>query len=499
MEKEINQIINNNNTIQDQIISDRVELCLQKINNISIPSIIFENISQENLDFELNDLKQFYQHFGEILNIVINGKKSIVLFKTFFSANICKIFLEKKDNYKDNMNNNFIVRWFNMNRDNNLLPPEVKEIFQQINDKNIMFLRHHINNVNNININNINNNNNNININNNNFNNNNINNNNNNINNNNINMGMAMNLNLQMKNLNLNEDISPINTITQNQTMFEINPNLQFLQNNLMLPVNNYPIQGIGIIPNFDNINQIQTQQRSGIDPLNMFINKNIANINHFNNINNNVNNNIGVLNNMNNNIGILNSINNISNNISNLNNINNINCINNLNNMIISQNNQRMNNIQFNPNPNNNNINNNNIIEEKNSGKFTCKYEILIENDSEFQIARRLIGSKGCNMKKIINQCKSSGDGEGVKLRLRGKGSGYKEGPENKESDEPLHLCISSKNAEDLQKACLLVDDLLKKIFEDYKEFCEIKNIVPIHTEIATRIENKNPVYKVK
>jgi hypothetical protein len=306
-----------------------------------------------------------------------------------------------------------------------------------------------------------------------------------------------MNLNLQMKNLNLNEDINPITQTTQNQTMFEINPNLQFLQNNLIFPVNNYPTQGIGIIPNFDNINQIQTQQRSGINPLNMLINQNIANTNNFNNINNNVNNNIGVLNNMNNNIGILNSINNISNNISNL---NNINCINNLNNLIISQNNQRMNNIQFNPNPNNNNINNNsNIIEEKNSGKFTCKYEILIENDSEFQIARRLIGSKGCNMKNIINQCKSSGDGEGVKLRLRGRGSGYKEGPENKESDEPLHLCISSKNAEEMQKACLLVDELLKKIFEDYKEFCEIKNIVPIYTEIATRIENKNPIYKVK
>ena len=30
------------------------------------------------------------------------------------------------------------------------------------------------------------------------------------------------------------------------------------------------------------------------------------------------------------------------------------------------------------------------------------CKYEILIENNSEFQIARRLIGSKGYNMKKL-------------------------------------------------------------------------------------------------
>ena len=141
----------------------------------------------------------------------------------------------------------------------------------------------------------------------------------------------------------------------------------------------------------------------------------------------------------------------------------------------------------------------NNNNNEEKNSGKYTCKYEILIENDQEFQIARRLIGSKGCNMKKIINECKSSGDGEGVKLRLRGKGSGYKEGPQNKESDEPLHLCISSKNTEEMKKACFLVDELLKKIHEEYKAFCEKNNIVPMSNEIATRIENKNTFYKVK
>jgi hypothetical protein len=33
------------------------------------------------------------------------------------------------------------------------------------------------------------------------------------------------------------------------------------------------------------------------------------------------------------------------------------------------------------------------------------------------------------------------------VKLRLRGRGSGYKEGPEKRESQEPLHLCVSSKH----------------------------------------------------
>ena len=101
--------------------------------------------------------------------------------------------------------------------------------------------------------------------------------------------------------------------------------------------------------------------------------------------------------------------------------------------------------------------------------------------------------------MKNIINECKSSGDGEGIKLRLRGKGSGYKEGPENKESDEPLHLCISSKNPEEMKKACLLVDELLDKIHQDYKEYCEKNNVTPLSTEIATRIENKNLNYKSK
>jgi len=34
-------------------------------------------------------------------------------------------------------------------------------------------------------------------------------------------------------------------------------------------------------------------------------------------------------------------------------------------------------------------------------NGKYTCKFYVQIENDNEFQVARRLIGSKGCNMKK--------------------------------------------------------------------------------------------------
>lgn len=36
--------------------------------------------------------------------------------------------------------------------------------------------------------------------------------------------------------------------------------------------------------------------------------------------------------------------------------------------------------------------------------------------------------------------------ESDSIKLRLRGRGSGYKEGPNKAESDDPLHLCISCK-----------------------------------------------------
>jgi len=111
---------------------------------------------------------------------------------------------------------------------------------------------------------------------------------------------------------------------------------------------------------------------------------------------------------------------------------------------------------------------------------KYTCKFEIQIENDNEFQVCRKIIGSKGCNMKNIVDICKSNtmmNVNEPVKLRLRGKGSGYKEGPDHKEeSDESLHLCVSSKYQELYYLACKLVEDLMLNLYEEYRKFCEKK-----------------------
>ena len=461
MEQEINDIIAHHNIIQDPGVSEKIELLIQKQNNTTIPSIILEYLSQENEAFVLEDQKQFFDHFGEVLNIIINEKKILVLFKTFFIANICKKFLENENIYKDNKKENFKVRWFDFEKDENLLAETIRPVYIDFHNKNLKNLKQNTSEnktVNNQNYNNANN-----------------------------NIGIKMNMNMNINNFNINTTMNPMG---QNPNIVGIpNPQyLQFLQMqmkmNKNIPNNNIPQQGMGMMPNY-NLNhmaQMQLQQQqNAMHSLNMI--KNMQNMNLNNNINN-----INLQNNMNKNFN-----NNVSNQLINQN-------IQQLNNQHFNQNFLQKNlNQNINNNDNDNNNSNNNNNDEKNFGKYTCKYQILIANDKEFQIARRLIGSKGCNMKKIRNECKLSEEGEGIKLRLRGKGSGYKEGPQNKESDEPLHLCISSKNAEEMKKACLLVDELLEKISDDYKDYCEKNNVVPVNTKIAIRIDNKSNNFKGK
>ena len=100
---------------------------------------------------------------------------------------------------------------------------------------------------------------------------------------------------------------------------------------------------------------------------------------------------------------------------------------------------------------------------------KYTCRFDIGVENEKEFQIARRIIGSKGCNMKKIV-------DVSGAKLRLRGRGSGYLEGPNKEESPEPLHLCVSCTTQDGYNAAVRAVTEILEGIYSDYRKFCLVK-----------------------
>jgi len=108
-----------------------------------------------------------------------------------------------------------------------------------------------------------------------------------------------------------------------------------------------------------------------------------------------------------------------------------------------------------------------------KGARKYTCRFLIGIENDKDFQVARRLIGSKGANMKKIVRVTDA-------KLRLRGQGSGYFEGAGQRESSEPLQLCISCTSEEGYKIAVREVEDLLTRIYEDYRQYCR-ENSLPI------------------
>ena len=382
--------------IQDPLISEKIELYIQQSENITIPAIIFEYIGKENSDFETNDLKNFYEQFGEIEDFVLNNKISVVLFKTFFSANTCRDFLENEKNFKNNLKKDFNVRWFNLENDSNLINEDSKIKFEEISSKNIINLKQ--NNLNNFN----NNQNNNINI-----------------QNQNNNNNIIQNINGQIIPNNNNLNINNINII-QNQYI----PQNMINMNNINIPMN--------IINKSKNINMRNIYY-------NGMLNQNIINQNMYQNQN-------------------------------------------------LNQNNKYYQNLQNQQN------------EEKSNIKYTCKYEILIQNDKDFQIARRLIGSKGCNMKNIIEECKLIDKNNSnlnnindiIKLRLRGKGSGYKEGPQNKESDDPLHLCISAKNKEIMNKACECVNELLIKIYDDYKKYCLKNGIQPL-SKIAQKIDIGN------
>jgi len=64
------------------------------------------------------------------------------------------------------------------------------------------------------------------------------------------------------------------------------------------------------------------------------------------------------------------------------------------------------------------------------NENKFICNYEVQIENDEHFRITKRIIGNKGLYLKAILyDSCGKYGD-YSTKIRLRGRGSGFKEGP---------------------------------------------------------------------
>lgn len=103
---------------------------------------------------------------------------------------------------------------------------------------------------------------------------------------------------------------------------------------------------------------------------------------------------------------------------------------------------------------------------------KLLCRYNVGIEQDRAFNVVRELLGERGSHMKSIA-------DSTGAKLRIRGRGSGFKEGPDMKEaSDEPLMVCISASTRVGFDSAVEDVESLMEYVHDLYRTFCRDRNL---------------------
>lgn len=97
---------------------------------------------------------------------------------------------------------------------------------------------------------------------------------------------------------------------------------------------------------------------------------------------------------------------------------------------------------------------------------KFQCQFIIGIEEEPKFRVVRKIVGPGGQNMKSIAEQT-------GAKMRLRGRGSKFLEGPEQKESSDPLMLCLSVTGRWAYETSAQQITQLLEKVYSEYRQFC--------------------------
>ena len=131
----------------------------------------------------------------------------------------------------------------------------------------------------------------------------------------------------------------------------------------------------------------------------------------------------------------------------------------------------------------------------KENKKKFTGRFYLHIDNSQGFEVSKKIIGKKGKNMKQILYKCKEKAGLKNIpkdflKLRLRGKGSLYKEGTRKQECNDKLHLCVSAKSKEILLNATIHIEKLLLKLKKEYVTFCKFNNIQQVARFFSKHIE---------
>lgn len=100
----------------------------------------------------------------------------------------------------------------------------------------------------------------------------------------------------------------------------------------------------------------------------------------------------------------------------------------------------------------------------EENGRKCVCTFFVGIADWPGYRVARRIIGRNGVNMRFISQLCPTT------KLRLRGKGSGYREGDNYMEANVPMQINMSCRHVDEYEVAKREVSLLLESLYEEYR-----------------------------
>jgi hypothetical protein len=102
---------------------------------------------------------------------------------------------------------------------------------------------------------------------------------------------------------------------------------------------------------------------------------------------------------------------------------------------------------------------------EERKAQKNKCECQFFVGiKEKKFSVKDALIGKGGQHIQDIEQAA-----GPGTEVCLRGRGSGYEEGPQQRESRDELILCISAPSKESCFIAKQRVSTLLDGIYQDY------------------------------
>ncbi|CAM9378812.1 unnamed protein product [Heterosigma akashiwo] len=95
-------------------------------------------------------------------------------------------------------------------------------------------------------------------------------------------------------------------------------------------------------------------------------------------------------------------------------------------------------------------------------------KIFVRMQSHPGFNVSAKLVGKNGDQVKTIMNECQGN-----TRLRLRGRGSTYREGPAQVEAPEELHFLVRPRRWAPW-RAVARTEEFVSEIREEYLEFLE-------------------------